>query len=348
MYTVGHTRIVSMGDYTPPDCIRSDELLHYVNSKERFGISENWLQRVTGIKERRHAPANMKPSDMAVTAAREALERGRLLIKDIDAVCYAGMMRDHSIEPSTAHVVQAKLGIEDAYAFDVSNACLSFVSGIHLMDSLIATGQVRRGLIVAGEKPSVLSNRALEAMLDIHDKKEFHNILVGLTLGDAGTAMILGPKERDEPGFMGFNLKSKGQHAYLCYCGTEDDVGLLYTDMPKLVKAGTGLNETVYKELFDEKLGWAIKDVDHYIPHQTGKITFKLHSEATGISPSKMCETVITRGNLVAATIPVNLYNLQKNNRVNAGQKVGIVGAGSGVCAGHAGLIWDDNYGLGI
>ncbi len=104
-----------------------------------------------GVRERRVSPDDWLPSDLAVAAAKDALDDAELLPKDLDAIIYAGAVRDY-IEPATAHAVQEKLGAHNAIAFDVSNACLGFMSAIHLMDALIATGQARRGLVVSGEQ----------------------------------------------------------------------------------------------------------------------------------------------------------------------------------------------------
>ena len=144
MYTQGHSRIVGIGIHTPEKCVSSREIMEHLDSENRFGVPTDWLDRVMGIKERRVSPEGSYPSDLAVAAAYDALEDAQLLPKEIDAIIYAGVVRDY-IEPATAHVLQERMGASNAIAFDVTNACLGFMNAIHLMDSLIATGQARRG-----------------------------------------------------------------------------------------------------------------------------------------------------------------------------------------------------------
>src|SRR3989338_8225941 len=109
MYTQGPSRVASSGIYLPDQKITSRELMQEIDSVNRFDISYDWLERVTGVHEKRVTPEGILPSDMAVIAAREAMERIDIGPKEIDAIVYTGASRDYLIEPATAHVVQAKL-----------------------------------------------------------------------------------------------------------------------------------------------------------------------------------------------------------------------------------------------
>ena len=144
MYTAGHSRLVSAGVYLPEKRVTSREVMEQFDSERRFNVSFDWLERAMGIEERRKTPDGMLPSDMAALAALEALNMADLKPARLDAIIYAGVCRDYLLEPATAHVVQDKIKAYNAVAFDVSNACHGFMSSIHLMDALIATGQVRR------------------------------------------------------------------------------------------------------------------------------------------------------------------------------------------------------------
>ncbi len=127
MFTHGHSRIVGVGVYTPEKCVASSEIMEYLDSENRFGIATDWLEKVMGVRERRVSPDDWLPSDLAVPAATDALDDAELLPKDLDAIIYAGVVRDY-IEPATGHVVQEKLGADKVIAFDVSNACMGFMS----------------------------------------------------------------------------------------------------------------------------------------------------------------------------------------------------------------------------
>jgi acyl-CoA:acyl-CoA alkyltransferase len=339
MYTVGHSRLISTGLYLPEQRITSRELMDSFDSKGRFDINYDWLERTTGIKERRMAPPDMKPSDMAVAAAKQAMDKARVTPGDIDAIIYAGMVRDH-IEPATAHIVQHKLKAVRALAFDVSNACLGFMSAIHLMDSLVATGQARRGLVVTGELGYRYARKACEILLKSEDRGLFTDLVVGMTLGDAGAAMIVGPKLSPESGFMGFLMESHGEYHELCVCGQNGEDGPLTTKITEIVQHTAKYIRPMYDELMG-KLKWQSTDLNRYIPHQVGMRTTKRHAEGLQLQSEIVPITVDYLGNIISATIPVNLALLEEKKMLRSGEKIYLAGSGSGICLSQAGLIWD-------
>lgn len=340
MYTPGHSRIVGLGIFLPEERLTSEQLLDSVQSKDRFGIPNDWLARTMGVRERRVASPDMLPSDMAAIAAKEALGRAELRAGDIDAVIYAGVVRDYLLEPSTAHVVQDKLAAHNAVAFDVSNACHGFMNAIHIMDGLIATGQVRRGMIVTGEQGSRYTLKALAALKKTEDREMFTKLAGGLTLGDAGAAMIMGPKIEPETGFIGFMLQSQGKYSNLCTCGKRGGELLLETDMAEIIQHGIAMLGDMYDH-FMAKLGWKPEEIAKFVHHQVGRKVFKHHARYARVSPDIMPDTVSALGNLITANIPLNLYQLQQYQSVGAGDKVFISGAGSGLAVSQAGLVWE-------
>jgi len=340
MYTQGHSRIISCGVYLPEKRVTSRQLLETIESEKRFDIPTDWLDRIMGISERRVLDSPMLPSDMAVQAASEALQTANLNAAELDAIIYVGVDRDFLLEPATAHVVQHKLGAANAVAFDVSNACHGFMNGIHLMDALIATGQARRGLIVTGERGSKYAEKAIGALGLAKTREKFQKLIGGLTLGDAGAAMVLGPKLNPDSGFVGFMLQSQGQYADLCTCGALSHESPLETDMTEIVMHNTRLHSAMYKA-FMSKLQWNPAQVAKFIHHQVGKNVFRHHSRYSLLSLDRMPNTLQMFGNLVTATIPVNLYNISKNQEVMPGDKVFLSGSGSGLAISQAALIWE-------
>lgn len=339
MYTQGHSRFISLGAFVPDQRVTSSEIMELIDSKNRFDVPYSWLERMTGIEERRAASEGTQPSDMAAAAATEALDRAGIAPTAIDAIIYAGVDRDY-VEPACAHLVQNKIGASNAVVFDLTNACHGFMNALHVMDALIATGQVRRGLIVTAERGYVLVKRAIETLQNTHDKELFNKLAGGLTLGDCGAAMIVGPKLGPDSGFMGFMLQSQGQHAGLCVLTHGGGKAELFTDMPNIVKEHLQMHADMYGH-FMEKLEWKPGEVSKFVHHQVGKKAFKLHSEYSRISQAIMSDTVTTMGNIASATIPMNLYNLLKNKDIQLGEKVFIAGAGSGLSISQAGLVWD-------
>lgn len=340
MYTQGHSRIVSTGIYLPEERVTSIHLLETIDSKNRFDIPYDWLDRMMGINERRVAAPDMLPSDMAAKAAQEALEIAGVHPRDIDAIIYAGVVRDYLLEPATAHVVQDKIKAYNAVAFDVTNACHGFMNGIHLMDALIATGQARRGLIVTGEQGTRYTYKAIDALRRTADRSLFVKLAGGLTLGDAGAAMIMGPKLEPDTGFMGFMLQSQGQYSRLCTCGKDGQESLLETDMANIIEQGIAMLGDMY-DVFMKKLGWKPEEIAKFVHHQVGRKVFRHHAKYAKVSLDIMPDTVSTLGNLVTANIPLNLYNLDKNHEVKPGEKVFIAGAGSGLAISQAGIVWN-------
>jgi 3-oxoacyl-[acyl-carrier-protein] synthase-3 len=340
VYSQGHSRLISTGVYLPATRVTTRALMAEIDSENRFGVSHAWLEKVTGIREKRVTPANVLPSDMAAAAAREAMRRGNIAAEDIDAIIYCGLVRDY-LEPATAHIVQAKLAATNAMVFDVSNACHGFMNGIHVMDALIATGQVRHGLIVTGEQGSIFTRRAVTALNQTEKKDDLLMLAAGLTLGDAGAAVVMGPKRAADGGFMGFMLHSQGQYASYCTSGGPAEEGVLLTDMPAIVEATTKMLVPMFQDFLFRRLRWQVGDLAKYIMHQVGRRTFKLHAHFGGIPTQIMPDTVTTFGNLVTATIPLNLHMVSTNNEVAAGDKIFLSGAGSGISISQAGLVWD-------
>jgi 3-oxoacyl-[acyl-carrier-protein] synthase-3 len=333
--------MISVGAYIPENKITSRELFESFDSKNRFDIPYDWLARTMGIHERRVAPPEMLPSDMAILAARDALDRAGISPMEIDVIIFCGVFRDH-IEPASAHRVQDKIGARNAIVFDVTNACHGFMNGIHLMDALIATGQARRGLVVTGEQSSQAVRRAIEILKSSHDREVFKRLAGGLTLGDAGAAMVLGPKVQPETGFMGFMLCSKGEHSSLCTYGERSNEAIpVQTDMSTIVKAHLQMHAEMYQTCM-HRLGWTTREIEKFVAHQVGVKAYKMHADYSGVPVELMTKTLAQMGNLVTATIPMNLYNLSDNHDVNRGSKIFIAGAGSGLSISQAGLVWEE------
>lgn len=338
MYTAGHTRIISTGVYLPENKVTSRELLDELDARSRFGVPHNWIDRVLGIRERRVAPPDMRPSEMAVRAARDALDRAGVHARDIDAVIYTGMSRD-CVEPATAHMVQKAIGARDAVCFDLTNACHGFMNGIHVLDMLVATGQARRGLVVTGERNWQVSLNTMDVLKKTDDRDAFQRMIGGLSVGDAGAAMLLGPKLGPDTGFAGFVLQSRGEHCDLCVY-SEHGAPSGHMDMVGIIEAHIGMHAELFPR-FLERMRWQASDINHFIHHQVGKRAFSMHAAYSGIERSRMTDTVSTLGNITSATIPVNLHRLAEEGVAQPGDNVMISGAGSGLSISQTALVWD-------
>ncbi len=340
MFSIGHSRILGIGIYLPDNRVTSAELMDEIKSKERFGLSSSWLERATGIHERRIAPAGMMPSEMATRAAKDAIERSGISPSQIDAVIYAGMNRDY-LEPATAHIVQDAVGAKCAVCFDITNACHGFMNAIHVVDSFIASGQARLGLIVTGEENWRVGRTALDELKKCRDRAEFNRLVGGLTVGDAGAAMVVGPKTDPQGGFAGLMLESEGRFNQLCVFSERENQPPGHMDMVNIVKEHIQLHADMYPQ-FMHRLRWQPEDIKKFVHHQVGRKVFALHSKYSGVPQERMTDTISRLGNITSATIPVNLRLLAEQHDVADGEKIFIAGAGSGLSVSQGGLLWQD------
>ena len=229
-----------------------------------------------GIHERRVAPGNMLPSDMAVEAAREAMQTAGNPPTQIDAIIYAGVDRDYLLEPATAHVVQDKIGAYNAVAFDVTNACHGFMNGIHLMDALIATGKPVAALSSRVNRVA-LYTEGNGRLSQTKDRKAFLKLVGGLTLGDAGAARIMGQKLGPESDSWGSCSNLKGStRVYVPVANAGESP--LETDMTDIVEQNRRLHSAMYKE-FMVKLRWRSDQIAKFVHHQVGKNVFRHHAQ---------------------------------------------------------------------
>lgn len=339
-YTKGHSTIAGTGIYLPQERVSTCDLMREIDSKRRFGVSEGWVQRVTGIKEKRLTPHGVAPSDMAYSAAKEAMERAKVTAREIDAIIYTGLTRDY-VEPATAHIVQAKLGASNATVFDITNACHGFMNGIHVMDALIGTGQVRTGLIVTGEQGSALTRKAIQALKNVTDRAQFLSMVAALTAGDAGAAMILTRKKAPDSGLLAMMLQSQGQHAGLCTVGSPWSEQGGCADMVAIIGEAAKLVRNIFDEFLYQRLKWRVQELARCLVHQVGTGGFFKVHRLMGVPPAIMPKTVDTLGNLITANIPVSIHLCLLGKEIVPGDKIYLSGVGSGISLSQAGLVWD-------
>ncbi len=335
----GASRVRGLAYHLPPAQVRSDFVEEALLLEERFGVRRGTLERTTGVKTRHLADADARPSDLAHAAALKALAAADVDPADLDVVVYAAVYRDYA-EPATAHVLQARLGARGAFVFDVSNACLSMVNGILLVDSLIATGRCRLGLVCGGELASEVLRATHDALPGL-DRAGLAALYPALTCGDAGAAVVLEPQGQGRGprrGFVAFEFASHGEHADLCVLEALQGQPMR-TDGRGLLEVGARMAGVALERVL-ERSGWTKDDVDLVIPHQISvPATTRIFGEL-GL-PLEKCHLVIDRfGNTAATTVPVALAHAAETGRLRPGMKVVLAGLGSGVSVGFASLVW--------
>ena len=333
-YTEPATRILSVGTSLPEEVVMSDHLFEEFSSETNYGIPINWMSETMGISERRVADAGTKSSDLAIQAARRALEAHDWINPaKIDVVIFCGIERDR-IEPATAHTVQHALGLKANHAFDVSNACFGFNDGIEIANSFIKSGLAEYVLVTTGEVITKIVPSFIKQLQDGVSVKDARNLIGWFSLGDAGGAMLIGPSERgDNRGFKLFNNNIDSSHVDKCQYELGAD-GEYHGEMKmaRIVAAGFRLHkEIIYSTM--RSAGW--EKFDRLLTHQTGRKNFEQISELGIVEPESMIRTYPKLGNITTATLPVSFERLMNDDTIDPGCRIGGCFGGSGLTTGQ-------------
>lgn len=330
------TKIYSSGVFLPTQIVTSDELFEEFESEKNYGIPTNWMSDRMGIEERRMSDTDMLPSSLALPAAQQALEGlSDITLDDIDLVIFCGIERDIP-EPATAHKIQKELGLNARYAFDVANACFGFVDAMQIADCYVGNRMARAALVVTGEIPTRVLRAALDVLKRGVDIKTARRIIGGLSVGDAGGAVVIAPTEEDSrSGFELFNSNTYTDFLDKCMYKRSSDGSINgQMEMGVLAKAFISIHGNIIDDTLDQ-LGWS--EFDWLISHQVGKKPFDHLSNLKGVGPKKMIKTLDKLGNITSATFPVNFHKMVSEGAVKVGDKIGGCFAGSGIVIGQMG-----------
>lgn len=305
---------------------------------ERAGYGRGLLYQLTGIGERRLWEPGVQPSDAAVRAGRRALDAAGIAADEVGALISTSVCKDF-IEPSVASLVHAGLGLSaTCLNFDVANACLGFLNGIQIVGDMIERGQIDYGLVVDGES----SREVLEATLHRMNDPDFpvdkmRAQLATLTLGSGAAAMVLGRRSehRQAPRIVGAVTRADTEHNDLCR-GQRD---WMETDAAMLLVHGLELAESTF-EAAGEHLGWTPNNLDHVAAHQVSAVHTARVAERLGIDLDQFCKIYPDYGNVGPASIPIALSLLDERDRLTAGDRVGLMGIGSGLNCAMMELRW--------
>ena len=336
MQTIAKIKIYSTGTYLPQETVKSDDLFAEFNSEKNYDIPTDWMSKKVGIYERRMGRADAVPSDHAIPAAQQALDRCPEIDPDlINLVIFCGIERDQP-EPATAHKIQQALGLKSKHTFDLANACYGFMEAMEVASYYIKGGATEYALIVTGEISTQVARQALKNLQGGMDKADAKNIIGALTVGDAGGAVILGKSfGYDAPGFDIFNTTVDSAHIDKCVyrhnAQGKFEGQMLMGPISNLIvrKHGSLISDTM------EKLGWAMPD--WVISHQMGAPPFEKIRRLSGVEDKKMIKTFPLLGNITSATFAMNFDRLSNNDKIARGDKVFGCFAGSGLAIGQLG-----------
>jgi acyl-CoA:acyl-CoA alkyltransferase len=300
----------------------------------RLGLRPGVLEGLAGIRERRWWPEGTTFIDGAVTAGGKALAQSGIDPSQIGLLINSSVSRNY-LEPSTAVAIHHRLGLPtSAVNFDLANACLGFVNGVHLAATMIDAGHIDYALIVDGEDARGTQEATIARLRSADATTEdFLNEFATLTVGSGAAAMVLGPTDRHPEGHrvVGGIARAGTEHHALCI----GDLERMVTDTRGLLDAGLQLAEDAWKEALVDH-DW--QHADCYVLHQVSSVHTKALCERLGIDQSKAPLTFPTYGNIGPAALPFTLA-LQVD-RLQAGDSVLCMGIGSGLNTAFLELAW--------
>ncbi len=311
------TRIAGTGSMLPTRRVSNADLAADLAGRN-IETSDDWIVERTGIRARYFVDAGTTTSDLAVGAARHAMEAAGCQPQDIDLIILATSTPD-MIFPSTACIVQYKLGVVGCPAFDVQAVCSGFVYALTVADAMIRTGTARRALVIGAE--------VFSRILDFNDRGTC------VLFGDGAGAVVL--EASDAPGLLATDLHADGRHVgILCVPGTVSGgqvLGdpLLKMDGQAVFKLAVGVLEQAARATL-AKAGRSEADIDWLIPHQANIRIMNSTAKKLKLSMDKVVVTVADHGNTSAASIPLALDSAVRSGQVKPGQLLMLEGVGGG------------------
>ncbi|MBK7003836.1 MAG: ketoacyl-ACP synthase III [Burkholderiales bacterium] len=312
-----YSRISGTGSYLPPHRLSNADLVAELAAKG-VETSDAWIVERTGIRARHFVTDGVYASDLALEAAKNALQAAGCTAQDIDLIIVATSTPD-MVFPSTACIVQNKLGANGGAAFDVQAVCSGFIYALTVADAMIKTGVAQRALVIGTE--------VFSRILDFRDRTTC------VLFGDGAGAVVL--QASDTPGILASDLHADGKYVdILCVPGHVSGGGvlgdaLLKMDGQAVFKLAVGvLEDTARATLSKAQLSEA--DIDWLIPHQANIRIMQSTARKLKISMDKVVVTVDQHGNTSAASIPLALDWAIRTGKIKAGETLMLEGVGGG------------------
>jgi 3-oxoacyl-[acyl-carrier-protein] synthase-3 len=329
------TAVLSVSIAEAPIVVTSAEIDEALaETYARLDVRPGLLEGLAGIVERRWWPEDVTFADAAAMAGAKALADAGIEAKRVGLLIDTSVSRGH-LEPSAAVDVHHQLDMPShCLNFDLSNACLGFVNGMHLAGTLIDAGQIDYAIIVDGEGSRGLHERTIERLQrpETTVADIFENF-ASLTLGSGGAAMVLGRASEHPEGhrFIGGVSRAATQHHRICV----GDMNQMRTDSRALLEAGLELSAATWQEGC-ETFDWS--DLDCYVIHQVSSVHTQAVTAALGIDPARVPMTFPRYGNIGPASIPFTLA--QQVDNLRGGDRIGCLGIGSGLNASVIEIAW--------
>lgn len=318
-----NAKMIGFGLYTPKNLVENERLQEFLET------SDEWIRTRTGI-ERRYISLDENTSDLAVEASKKALSQARLSVEEIDLIIVATVTPDN-FTPSTACIVQDKLGAKNAWAFDINAACTGFIYALKLGRSLIRSGEANNALIIGAE--------TLSKALNWEDRGSC------VLFGDGAGATVLTSTEED-CGIKCVNVKSDGSKGDSLVIqglplnspfkyGREVSENYINMNGREIFKFATKVMEESIVEIL-EKENIKIEDIAAIIPHQANLRIIDYVVKRLGIPREKFVTNLQNYGNTSGASIPIALCESINEGNLKKGDNIIMVGFGGGLTWGAA------------
>ncbi|HVW92147.1 MAG TPA: beta-ketoacyl-ACP synthase III [Devosia sp.] len=315
-----------VGGYLPERVMSNDEMATIVDT------SDEWISKMTGIRERHLAAEGETTSDLGARAAESALADAQLSIADIDLIVVATTTPDFTY-PSTAALIQNKLGMQHGAAFDLQAVCSGFVFAVATADSFLKNGLAKRALVIGAETNS--------RILDWTDRTTC------VLFGDGAGAIVLERAEladdAPERGVIASALRTDGSHWEKLYVdggpSATQTVGHVRMRGHEVFRHAVGMITDVVENVFTQS-GYGVADLDWFVPHQANKRIIDGAGHKLGIPPEKVVVTVDRHANTSAASVPLALWAASRDGRIRPGSLVMLEAMGAGFTWGASLIRW--------
>lgn len=301
---------------------------------ERLNLPEGRLELMTGIRERRVWPQGTRPSDASAAAGKAVLARSNLSAQDVELFMHAAVSRD-MLEPATASFAHHKIGLPaTAQIYDVSNACLGFLNSLTIAAGMIESGQIKCALVCSGENGGPLVEHTLDTLLaKPWTRQEIKPFFANLTIGSGAVAALVCHRDLAHQGhqLVGGVARAATVHSELCQGDTHGSDSLaMQTDSEALLIAGIELAQQTWQAFTDE-VGWQQDAFDRFICHQVGSTHRRKLYESLDLDLAKDHSTFETLGNTGSVALPATLADAADQGAIQAGDRIGLLGIGSGL-----------------
>ena len=325
---IRRSRFIGCGSYLPEQVVTNDDLA------QRLDTSDEWIQQRSGIKARHVAEDGELTSDLAINAAKQALDHAGIDASSLDGIVLATSTPDQTF-PATAAKVQAALGMRGGFAFDMQAVCSGFIYGLSVADNFIRAGQAKRMLLIGAETYSRILN--------------WDDRTTAVLFGDGAGAAILEAVEVDEenqahqPGVLSTHLHAEGEHWQMLYVdggpSTTQTAGHITMNGREVFRhAVNRLAEVVDEAL--EANGLEANDIDWLIPHQANARIIESTRRKLSLPEERVVLTVQKHANTATASVPLALCEAVNDGRVKEGDLLLLEAMGGGFTWGSALVRW--------